>query len=261
MNGDSWWPTWRTNRLFTLLLGLLFAYLITWLASLIWLNTLKAERVGHADEPVHAIVIEGTGKVTGTPTIATAILGLQTTKVDVPSAQRENTEKMNAFIDGLKRLGIAAEDIQTAQYSIYPQYRYDEETGKSEIHAYTVSQSVQVKIRDLTKISTVLGAAGEAGLNQVSGVSFTIDDPEVLRSEARTKALAQAREKAGELARSLGIRLGDVVSFTESSGGVPPPYPPFYERGLGLGGGGGEPSIEPGSLDVEVTVNVTYEIE
>lgn len=260
MSDGNFWPTWRSNRLFTLLLVLLMAYLITWLASLVWLNTLKADRVGRADESVHVITIEGTGKVTGTPNIATATLGLQTTKGEVTSAQRENTEKMNAFIDGLKQLGIAALDIQTIEYSIYPQYRYDDETGKSEIDAYTVSQSVQVKIRDLTKISAVLGAAGEAGLNQVSGVSFTIDDPETLRGEARTKALVQAREKANQLARSLGIRLGDVVSFSESGGGFPPPYPPYYARELALGGGGA-PAIEPGSLDVAVTVSVTYEIE
>ncbi|MBI4133403.1 SIMPL domain-containing protein, partial [Candidatus Uhrbacteria bacterium] len=246
-NGESFWPTWRTNRLFTLLLALAFAYLITWLASLVWLNTLKAARVGEADEQPHTIAIEGVGKVTATPNIATATLGLQTTKADVPSAQRENTEKMNRFIDELKRLSIAAEDIQTVAYSIYPQYRYDNETNRSVIDAYVVSQSVQVKIRDLTKISTVLGAAGEAGMNQVSGVSFTIDDPEVLEAEARQEALALAQVKARELARALGVRLGEVVGFTEL-GGLPPTFPPPYYLRAEIGGGGEAPNIESGSL-------------
>lgn len=260
-NGNSIWPTWASNRLFALLLTILFAYAIVWLGTLVRLNTLKAERVGRADVEPFTILIDGTGKVTGKPDIATVTLGLTTKTPDVTSAQRENTEKMNAFIEELKNLAIPDDDIQTVNYSIFPERRYEPTTRQSNIVGYNVSQNLQVKIRDLAKISTVLGKAGEAGLNQVSGINFTIDDPEALRSEARAKALRQAKDKAEAMARELGVRLGRVVAFSES-GGVPPPYP-FYGRtsGLEFGGAAEVPQIESGSLDVQVTVQVTYEIE
>ncbi len=260
-NGQGFWPTWRSNKLFTLVLVILFAYAIVWLGSLIELNFGKFNRLGRADAPQKTITMSGTGKVTGTPDIAVADFGLETQSPDVQTAQRENTDKMNAFIDAVKKLGIASKDIQTSQYSINPQYRYDKEQQRSVINGYQVRQSVEVEIRTLSKISTVLGKAGELGLNEVNGLSFSIDDPENLRAEARTKALAQAQEKARNIAHALGVRVVRVVGFDESSGGTPPPRP--YQAFAEMGGGdmSSAPQIQNGSLDVVSNVSVTYEIE
>lgn len=256
-NGHSWWPTWKSNRLFTLLLTIFFAYVIVWLGSQIQLNIQKTGRVGTADiSPT--ITLDGTGKVTGAPTIAQAGLGLETRAVDVLGAQRKNTETMNVFLVKLRELGIAPEDMQTTNYTVQPNYRYDPATDGQAIDGYVAAQQVTVKIRDLTKIGAVLDAAGLAGLNQVSGLSFTIDDPEVLRAEARTKAIAQVHEQAAQMSRALGVRLGRVVAVNEYK----PDYgyqPYALERGFA--GGGGVTDVQTGSLDVVVQVSVTYEIE
>lgn len=256
-NGHSWWPTWQSNRLFTLLLAILLAYAIVWLGTLVKLNLLKMQRVGVADS-VPTITIDGTGKVTGTPTIAQATLGLETRAADVPEAQRKNTETMNVLIAKTRELGIASEDMQTTNYSVQPNYRYDPGSGQQSVDGYVVTQQVTVKIRDLTKIGAVLDAAGVAGLNQVSGLNFTIDDPEVLRAEARAKAITQVREQAARMSGALGVRLGRVVSVNEYK----PDYgyqPYALERGFG--GGGSVTDVQTGSLDVVVQVSVTYEIE
>lgn len=261
-DGQGFWPTWKSNKLFTLVLTILFAYGIVLLGSLIQLNLGKWNRLGKADIPSNAITISGTGKVTGTPDIAVADLGLQTRSPDVQTAQRENTEKMNAFIEALKKLGVAAKDIQTSQYSINPQYRYDKTEQRSVIDGYQVRQSVEVKIRELTKISAVLGKAGELGMNEVEGLRFSIDDPEDLKNDARAKALLQARGKAQSIAASLGVRMTRVIGFDESSGGGFPPPVPYRAYAEGIGGGEfAAPQIETGSLDVTVNVSVTYEIE
>lgn len=260
-SSNSFWPQWNSNRLFTLILSILGAYAIVWLGSLIWLNTLRAEHVGIADQAPAIIVVDGTGRITGTPTIATASLGLQTTGKEVASVQKENSEKMNAFIDALKQLKIPGGDIQTADYSVYPQYRYDQGSGKSTIDGYTVNQSVAVKIRDLGKISAVLGKAGELGLNQVSGVNFTIDDPVNLQTEARAKALAQVNEKAIALAKSLGVRLVRVVGFSEDPSSSSPGPLPMYAEARGGGPNSVPPTIESGSLDVVSNVHVMFQIQ
>lgn len=240
------------------LAGILLAYLIVYVGTLARNNVKKYNFIGKAERMQNTISVSGEGKVTGTPNIAVTDIGLVTEKADVASAQKENSEKMNKLIGEVKKLGVKDEDIQTTQYSIYPKYDYTE--GKSILSGYTVQQSVTVKIRDLSKINAVLAKVGEVGANQVSSLSFTIDDKEALRASARELALKNVQEKAVALARALGVRLVRVVSFNESGGNDFSPLKnyPMYAEGLG---GGGAPDIQTGSLDIKVSANVVYEIE
>ena len=116
-----------------------------------------------------------------------------------------------------------------------------------------------MKIRDLDKISDVLALAGPTGVNQVGGLSFTIDDPEELKQQAREEALKNAKTKAESLASIAGVRLGRLVSFSEDFYGAPVPVYRDFAAGQGYGGGGA-PTVEPGSQDVIVNVTVTYEV-
>ena len=249
----------KEHKAWYMLLHALLAVLVLFLATFTVLTFKRTQRLGLADNPPRTIMISGSGKAVGIPDIATVNLGLITERRDVLSAQRENSEKMNQLLARLKDLQIPKDDIQTTQYQIYP--RYDYTKGAGTIVGYTVSQSVSVKIRDLGKVSAVLAAAGEVGANQVSGVSFTLDDPEDLRQEARTKAIGNAKDKARDIARALGLKLGRIVSFNESSSLPFPPTP--YARELGFGGGGDTvpPQIESGTVEVNADVSVTFELE
>lgn len=217
--------------------------------------------IGRTSQSPHTITISGEGDVTAVPDVAVVTLGAQTERKNVADAQRENTRVMNALRERLGTLKIPAADITTSQYSVYPQYDWDD--GKQTLRGYTVFQQVTVKIRDFEKISPVLTAVGDVGVNQVSGLSFTIDDPEELRQQARVKALEQAKRKAQALAHTAGVRLGRIVTFSESGYGSPP-IMPLYAKEAAMDGRGGAmplPQIEPGSQDVVVTVTVSYELE
>lgn len=242
-----------------LLAGILLVYLIIFVGSLTRNNLKKFYYIGKAERPQNTIVINGEGKVIGTPDIAVVEVGFLTEKPDVASAQKENTEKMNKLLAEIKKLGVKEDDMQTTQYQIYPKYDYTE--GRSILSGYTVNQNVSLKIRDLTKISPVLAKVGEVGVNQVSGLSFTIDEPENLQAEARAKALANARAKAEALTKSLGVKIVRVVSFSEYN---QPEPGPLYLKSMSMAegiGGGGAPEIKSGSLEVKVGVSVVYEIE
>ncbi len=242
------------------LIGILIVYLIIFVGALAR-NTLKQfSFIGKAERPQNTIMINGEGKVMGKPDVAVVEIGLLTEKADVASAQKDNTEKMNNLIAEVKKLGVKEEDIQTTQYQIYPKYDYPD--GKSVLTGYTVAQSVTLKIRELAKISPVLAKVGEVGVNQVSGLTFTIDKPEALKAEARAKALADAKDKAEVLASSLGVKLLRVVSFNESTPNPPLNFNYRTMTGEGMGGGGTPlPEIQSGSLEVEVQASVVYEIE
>lgn len=214
--------------------------------------------IGRSEAQRDTIAISAEGKVTALPDIASISVGVMTEKKTVAEAQKENTAKMNAIIAKIKEFGVAAEDIKTTNYSIYPQYDWID--NRQVERGFQVTQNVEVKVRDLSKIGDVLAAVGELGANQVGGVNFTIDDPEELRQQARLKGLEMAKKKAQALADAAGVKLGKVVGFSENEGYVPTPMYYAKDAAMGLGGGGASPSIESGSQDVVVNVSVIYEI-
>lgn len=215
--------------------------------------------IGRTKDVTHQITISGEGKITAIPDIATFSIGVVTEKKDVATAQSENTEKMNNIITELKKLDIDEKDIKTTVYNIYP--RYDWNQGRQTLRGYEVNQSVQVKIRDLDKVGEIMGQAGDLGANNISGLNFTIDEPETLRQEAREQALKKAKEKAEKLAKVAGVKLGKLVTFQESSPVSYPRYDYAMEaQAIGKGGVAEAPEIQAGSLDITVTVSVSYEV-
>lgn len=253
----SFWPKWNENRLFTLLLAILALYAIAWLGSSILYTMKNTKFLGRST--FNTFTVQGEGKVSATPNIASTEVGITTQNANAATAQDENNKKMGALVAAMKKLGIADSDLKSTNYTVYPQYDYV--NGRQEMRGYTVSQSLQVKVRDLAKVSDVLKTAADSGSNQVSGLSFTVDDPANLRREARDKAMAEARKNAEQIAERLGVKVGRITSYYENPVGNPTPMPYYAKDSMGMGGGGvAAPSIEPGSNEIIMSVSVTYEI-
>lgn len=205
------------------------------------------------------IAVTGEWKVYAVPDIAELSFGVQTGRQASAQAAMEKLQReMNAVVDAVKAKGIEEKDIRTESLWLHPAFDWDD--GKQIPRGFEANQSLRVKIRDLSKIGEVLSAATAAGANQAGGVSFTIDDPESLRSQAREKAITQAKEKARTLASQLGMTLAKLTSFNEGFGGVPPP---IFARGMmevGMGGGGEPLPVPSGEQEIMVTVTLTYEV-
>ncbi|NCN53101.1 SIMPL domain-containing protein [Candidatus Wolfebacteria bacterium] len=212
--------------------------------------------------PAKTITVSAEGKSITAPDIASFSFSVVAEGNDPEKIAEDNNKKINEAITLVKQKGIEEKDIKTTGYNLSPRYEYDEVRRMSFISGYRLTQTVELKIRDFSKISEILGELPKIGINQIGSLTFNVDEPEQYRSEAREEALEKAREKAKEMAKQAGVRLGDVVSFNES-GGQPPI---FYEK-YGLGGVSTDaayapsPSIEPGSQEINVTVSVTYEIK
>ncbi|MBI4128362.1 MAG: SIMPL domain-containing protein [Parcubacteria group bacterium] len=224
-------------------------------------NTIKEGKfIGLDVKERNTIEVSGEGKVTAIPDIAQIQLSVVSQAKTVAQATKDNTQKMNTIVAFLKEGDIDEKDIKTTNYSVSPQYDYSEFRTQPTITGYQVDQTVTVKVRKLDAVGDVIDGATSRGANQVGGLNFTIDEPKKLEAEARKEAIANARAQAQVIARELGASLGRVVSFSESSGGFPPPI--YFARDLAeVGGvGGGAPSIQPGENEVVVNVSVTYEI-
>ncbi|MBI3626758.1 SIMPL domain-containing protein [Candidatus Uhrbacteria bacterium] len=267
-NNTTWWQSSLFKVLSAIILGLVALSLVAYVH-----NEFKRGRyIGRPAEVRDTITINGEGKVTAIPDTAYVTLGLTVEKKEVAQAQKENNQKMNDVIAGLKNLGIKDADIQTTDYRINTVYDYvpapmpksnsymPPVPGRQVIRGYEVSQSVRVKIKNLDKIGDVLTLAGGKGLNQVSGVSFDLDDPEKLKQMAREKALNNAKEKAQALARVSGARLGKIVSFSEYGGDSPRPMPMYYAQDSTVASAPSVPQIQGGTMEITITATVSYEI-
>ena len=247
------------NKIVTIFISIVLAVGMIYLTILSW-NAFKAhDYIGITAEQRHSITIVGEGKILGVPDVAQIQLGYNVEKKTVAEAQKDNTAKMNAMIEKLKKdFKIEAKDIRTVNYYISPQYNWFD--GKQTLRGYSVSQDLAVKVRDLDKVSKILDAAGAIGLNQVGNLTFEIDEPEKLKQQAREKALTQAKEKAETLAKIVGVKLGKIISFSESA--TQPPVFGKYSlaEGMGVGGGASAPAIEAGVNEITVTATVEYEI-
>jgi len=246
------------KKLSATLVIIFLVYLIFYVGTLVRNNIKEYDYIGSADKMERMITISGYGEVKGSNDIAMTTLGYSNTDKDVAVAQAGNKEVMDGIMADLKEMGIDSSDLQS-DYSIYPEYEYGED-GR-EFIGYRVNSNISVKIRDLSKIENVLSLAGKYGANQVSGLQFTIDDPENLKDEARNKAIADAQVKALELSKRLGVILGSVVSYNEYSSQSPDVYAKYYSNEAFYGlGGGAVADVESGSQDVGMNVNITYEV-
>ncbi|KKW42947.1 MAG: hypothetical protein UY92_C0002G0064 [Candidatus Magasanikbacteria bacterium GW2011_GWA2_56_11] len=245
-----------TRKLMLTLLGILLVYLIVFFGTLIRNNLKRYDTIGRVDKSERTIVVEGEGKVAVKPDIAVTTMGMIAEAKTVAEAQEKNTAVMNKLLERLKQLGVEEKDIQTTNYNIFPQYDYTDD-GQV-LRGYQVSQSVAVKIRDTSKANQVIALAGEVGVNDVSGLEFTVDDREQYRSEARRLALEQVAAKARALSEALGIQIRGIVSYNEyDEVGKGMMYDTFVES---VPAEKVMPGIEPGSTEVVMDVSVVFEI-
>ncbi|HEY4474344.1 MAG TPA: SIMPL domain-containing protein [Candidatus Paceibacterota bacterium] len=209
----------------------------------------------------NTVSFSGEGKVVAKPDIAKISLSIVTDALTSKTAQDENSKKSKTVTDYLKKQNIDDKDIKTTGYNIYPQYKYPQYGGQPTITGYQVNQSMEIRIRDLDKVSNILDGIVASGTNQVSQLSFEIDNPDALKSEARAKAIADAKSKANELKSQVGISLGKIINFSENTSGYPVPI--YMKAELdGRGGmGGGGPSVPAGENEITVSVTITYQIK
>ncbi|HOC96589.1 MAG TPA: SIMPL domain-containing protein [bacterium] len=217
--------------------------------------------IGKTPEPINTMSFSGEGKVNAKPDIAIVSMGISVEKTKISDAQKESSDKMNAFISKVKEMGVESKYIKTANYSIYPQYNWT--NGKEILRGYQVSQNVEIKIRDLDKVSDIIALASDYNLNQVGDLQFDIDNKDQYIAQAREEAIKKAKENATATAKALGVDLGRIISFSESNGtiNVYNGYKLMSEAAQSDLGAGSTPQIESGSSDIKMTVSIGYELK
>ena len=203
------------------------------------------------------VTVTGSGEAQAPPDQARINAGVQSVADTVIAASRDNEDKVRKIMDALGKQGIEESDIGTTDYSIWAQQNYD--NGQATITGYQVSNVVVVTIKDIAKVGDVLAAVTDAGANTVHGINFSVSDTEALETEARERAMTDARRRAESLAALADVALGDVVTLSTSTG---PSYGPMMmeSAAMKMSDSAPTPTITPGQQSVNVQVQVTYAI-
>ena len=207
-----------------------------------------------ADEQTKGITVNATGEVKAKPDIAYITLGVTTQSADAAAAAEDNASKTTAVIDALKKVGIKQSDIETTGYSVSPIMDYKK--SPAVIVGYNVANQVRVTVRDLDRIGSLIDTGIKAGANNVQNVSFFIENDSALKREALVKAISEAQLKAEVMARSAGVKLGKVVSISETGGYSPQPI----LAGMAKMESVSTTPIIPGDVTATASVTVVYSI-
>ncbi|MRR13253.1 DUF541 domain-containing protein [bacterium] len=205
--------------------------------------------------PLYTVTAGGTGKVTAPPDMAEMNFGVTVMAEDAKSALGEASAVAESITNAVKDAGVAKEDIQTANVNVYPEQSGDGD--RITITGYRASVQVRVKLRDLDAIGDVIGAANEAGANEIGGPTFMLSDDSETRNEAIELAIADARKRAAVMADAADKSLGEIVSVSETNVSIPPID---YDMGVRAAAESAVP-IEPGQLDIATSVTVVFELK
>ena len=197
------------------------------------------------------VSVSATGSVVAEPDLAMISTGVVSEADTAREALSRNTATMAKVIDGLKALGISAQDIRTTTLNVEPRYRSAKDQAPS-IVGYQVVNQVRITARELKRLGEVLDQIVSLGVNQIGGIAFEVSKAEELRDEARKMAMANALRRARLYAASAGADVGAVLMISEDA---PAPAPrPLARTSLAAS----DVPIEPGTQRLEVKVYVTW---
>jgi uncharacterized protein YggE len=205
--------------------------------------------------------VTGEGKTMVAPDVVLLSLGVEAEAKTVAQAQRDAANAMDGVVKALKSNGVAEKDIQTQRFSIYPVRKWIDDEQREIIIGYRVTNIVVAKIRQVDKAGAIIDGVAEAGgdLTRVDSIGFTVDDPATYYKEAREKAIEDAAAKAKQMAQVAGIKLGKLLYISEGAAYVPQVVVrDFLSKAEGAAPA--PTSISPGELEVQVTVQMVYDI-
>ncbi|MGH7827320.1 MAG: SIMPL domain-containing protein [Candidatus Binatia bacterium] len=219
----------------------------------------------HSQEAVRrfrspSVTANGEAVITVEPDQAEIDVGVVTQARNAPDAARENAQKLARVVAEIKKLLGKGDEVNTAGYSLTPNYRYPREGGKPEITGYTATNVVRVKTGDLDSVGKLIDAAMQTGANRINRLVFTLKDEHGAQLQALRLASTKARAKAEEMANALGLEVIRILSATEVERGFRPILM-AHTRDARMEAVAAAPTpIESGTIEVRSSVSLTAEI-
>ncbi len=204
-----------------------------------------------------SIAVSGTGRIAVIPDVADLRLGVAISRPTVAAARAEAASTMTAILAAIRGAGLADRDVRASMLTVQPRYDYRDDKPPA-LAGYDLTNVVEVTVRDLATLGTVVDDALRAGATSLDGLSFRVDDPTEPERAARIAAVAQARARAEVLAAAAGVRITGVSDIVEGGAGPIPMRAAKAERML-MASDAATP-VEAGETEIAVTVTVSFSI-
>jgi hypothetical protein len=202
--------------------------------------------------PQATVDVTGEGIVLVIPDEVTINVRVENTGKNAKELKSQNDRVVNDVLNIVKRMGIAEKDVQTEYIRLSKNYDYNSKT-----YNFSANQSVSVRLRDLKMYEPLLNSLMDSGINRIDGISFSSSDKDALMSQARKKAIENAKMKAEEYAGVLKQSIGKAVSISEyQNANVPQPV--YRSMAMQSDSGGGQQTLAPGEMEIRVNVNVSF---
>ena len=230
-------------------------HILTLVCALFLMSCSAAFAAPQQETPRPTLSVDGQGTGTAAPDIATVTIGVTTQGKDAAKAQNDNAWVSNQIQAAVRGLGIEEKDIQTRNYSFYPNYSTDKD-HRNEVTGYTVNNSVIVVVRDIKLTGKVIDAALSNGANEINSLDFSASDTKAVREVALLNAIQDARDKADIIAKGLGKRIVGIQNVSESTGYIETRR--FGGNMLMAVAKDAATPITPGSLSLTANVHIDF---
>jgi uncharacterized protein YggE len=182
---------------------------------------LATPALAEAERPA-MISVTGEATVSVPPDLADIDGGFTSEAKTAREASDANNAAMGKVLLALKAAGIEPKDIQTSRLSLQPQTQNaPNRSSPPSIVGYRASNHVTIRLRDVTKVASVIDMLVGAGANDIGGINFMVSAASKLLDEAREQAFADARRKAEIYAKAAGVTLGTPLSISEGNASAP----------------------------------------
>jgi uncharacterized protein YggE len=210
------------------------------------------------DTNIRTLNASGEGKVYLVPDIAYINIGVHSEAATVAEALKENNAQAQAIQKALTDMGVDAKDIQTSAFNVYPQQQPNPKPGSTDttpVTVYVVDNTVNVTVRDLQKLGSLLDSVVSSGANNINGVQFDVANKDAAMTEARKQAIQDAKNQAQEIAADAGVVLGPIQSLNVNTVGQPGP---LYAGKGGFATTDSSVPVSAGQLLITASANITY---
>lgn len=208
---------------------------------------------------ISTAAVSGSGKVSGTPDIATFSVTATELRPTTKEASTAVNNDINAILKALADNGVQLRDIKTGQISVGPQYDYP--NGTQTLKGQQATQSLNVKLRNVSSdgstVGRILDALSAFNGTQISSVNFDIDNKKPFEAQARTLAYNDAKSKAQQYSQLSGLPLGNPLTITEGNSYNPSPYRNYAALAVASDGGS---QVPLGQTEVQIDVNIVWKL-
>lgn len=224
------------------------------------LGSARAQAPAPGGQGPRTVRVMGLGEVKAHPDEAFIELAVEAVAPSAKAAGEENARRMEKVLAALVASGLARKELETRNYSVYPEYTPAEGAQRPRLRGYRSNNTLTIHLKDLSKVGPTLDRALAAGANRVDGVRFGLSQAEGAQAEALKRAVARARASAQVMAAALGVKLGPVLDA--STVAEEPPVRPMMRSAMADGAREAEgTAVQPEEQTVTARVSLVFAVE